>query len=215
MKEYASLALLEQIDEEDIAIWTISVTSSSTELSGAWVIKRNDLKTFQSITDGKLHIDISSQANTTKLPGLDSNLKVSIEDFISEARNDAIQGSAIFHKHLVDNEKAYKDYMAVAPSDRKLLPKVVRKKLVEPEFNNWPEQFKLEDSKNYLDKIGKKGLLKSADPKLEKILITARCIRAFIEMWKRDEIERKNKVYLDAETASVTILPKSWLQKLP
>ena len=68
---------------------------------------------------------------------------------------------------------------------------------------------------NYLDKIGKKGLLKSADPKLEKILITARCIRAFIEMWKKDEIERKNKVYLDAETASVTILPKSWLQKLP
>jgi len=215
MKEYASLALLEQIGEEDIAIWTISVTSTSTELSGAWVIKSNDLNTFQSITDGKLHMEISSQVNTKKLPGLDSNLKVSIEDFISEARNDAIQGSVIFHKHLEDNEKAYKDYMAVAPSDRKLLPKVVRKKLIEPEFNNWPEQFNLEESKNYLDKIGKKGLLKSADPKLAKILITARCIRAFIEMWKKDEIERKNKVYLDAETASVTILPKSWLQKLP
>jgi hypothetical protein len=215
MEDFASLALIEQIGEEEIAIWAISVTSTSTELSGAWVIKSNDLNRFRSITDGKLHMEISSQDKTRKLLGLDPHLKVSIEDFIAEARNDAIEGAAIFHKHLVDNEKAYKDYMAVAPNDRKLLPKVVRQKLIEPEFNNWPERFKLEDSKNYLDKIGKKGLLKSADPKLEKILITARCMQAFIEMWKRDEVERKNKVYLDAETASETILPKSWLQKLP
>jgi hypothetical protein len=34
-------------------------------------------------------------------------------------------------------------------------------------------------------------------------------------MWKNDEVERNNRVYVLGSDAEMTILPKSWLSKLP
>jgi hypothetical protein len=33
-------------------------------------------------------------------------------------------------------------------------------------------------------------------------------------MWQNDETERRNKVYIEGQAAAVTILPRTWLEKL-
>jgi hypothetical protein len=104
--------------------------------------------------------------------------------------------------------------MAVEPNARKLLPKVQKKQLVSPVFSEWPEEFDLSKSKEFLDSIKKSGLADVENDELKTVLVAARVLQLFIQMWQADETERKTKIYVDAESAEVTILPRIWLSKV-
>ena len=104
--------------------------------------------------------------------------------------------------------------MSVEASARKLLPKVQKKQLVSPEFKVWPERLELKQSIEYLQANGKTGLLNNERKDLSSILASARLIQLLVQMWQSDEAERKNRIYMEDQSAEITILPRSWLSKL-
>ena len=214
MQNYASLVLIDQIGKKEIAVWAISVTSTNVELSGAWVLAKEDSETFKQIISGRLIllVDKSWQADEFLAGNLDSIVELS--DFLKEAKNEAESALVTFNKFVLENERKYKEYMAIEKNSRNLLPKISKKKLATPEFFDWPEKFTIDQSKKYLESKGKFGSVGLASNNLDNVLIATHCVQYFISMWQSDEVERKNKVYIEGEAANVTILPKIWLEKL-
>ena len=214
MRNYASLVLVDQIETERIALWTVSVTSTSAELTGAWVVAKDDSITLEQIIRGRLILQVGSANEVIRSLSLFSKHLVQLSDFIAEAKDEAESALIKFNEFVLENEKKYKEYMAIDKASRKLLPKVSKKQLAVPEFFDWPTGLALDNSKNYLESKGKFGLVSVASDKLANVLIAARCLQFLISMWQLDETERRNKVYIEGEGAAVTILPRIWLEKL-
>jgi hypothetical protein len=214
MRNYASLVLVEQLKSEKIALWTVSVTSDRAELTGAWVVEKDDSRTLEQIISGRLILILGKAWKVDERLAGHSNSIVELPDFIREAKNEAESALIKFDEFVLENEKKYKEYMAIDKASRKLLPKVSKKQLATPEFFNWPTDLTLNDSKKYLESRGKFGLVSVASDELANVLIAARCLQFLISMWQIDETERRNKVYIEGEGAAVTILPRTWLEKL-
>jgi len=214
MRNYASLVLVEQLKSEKIALWTVSVTSDRAELTGAWVVEKDDSRTLEQIISGRLILILGKAWKVDERLAGHSNSIVELPDFIREAKNEAESALIKFDEFVLKNEKKYKEYMAIDKASRKLLPKVSKKQLATPEFFNWPTDLTLNDSKKYLESRGKFGLVSVASDELANVLIAARCLQFLISMWQIDETERRNKVYIEGEDAAVTILPRTWLEKL-
>jgi hypothetical protein len=62
--------------------------------------------------------------------------------------------------------------------------------------------------------VGKLGIIKGGEVELQRTIALSRALKFFIEKWRNDETERKNKIYVDEKDSEITILPKSWLSKL-
>jgi hypothetical protein len=62
--------------------------------------------------------------------------------------------------------------------------------------------------------VGKLGIIKGGEIELQRTIALSRALKFFIEKWRNDETERKNKIYVDEKDSEITILPKSWLSKL-
>ena len=214
MRNYASLVLVDQIASGRIALWTISVTSTSAELTGAWVVEKDDLRTLGQIISGKLILPLDKAWQANEYLSGHSNSIVELSDFIGEAKNEAESALIKFGEFVLKNEEKYKEYMAIDKASRKLLPKVSKKQLSTPEFFEWPETLTIDYSKQYLESQGKLGLVTVDSKELRNVLIAARCVQFLISMWQTDETERRNKVYIEGEAAAVTILPRIWLEKL-
>jgi len=205
---------VEQLKSEKIALWTVSVTSDRAELTGAWVVEKDDSRTLEQIISGRLILILGKAWKVDERLAGHSNSIVELPDFIREAKNEAESALIKFDEFVLKNEKKYKEYMAIDKASRKLLPKVSKKQLATPEFFNWPTDLTLNDSKKYLESRGKFGLVSVASDELANVLIAARCLQFLISMWQIDETERRNKVYIEGEDAAVTILPRTWLEKL-
>jgi hypothetical protein len=89
-----------------------------------------------------------------------------------------------------------------------------RKKLVAPDFYNWPSDVDFGLSATYLESIGKMATPGATPDKFKKTLAAARLVKHLIEMWHLDEQERNNRKYVEGEQAKMTILPESWLSKV-
>lgn len=214
MRKYASLVLVDQIKSGKIALWTVSVTSTSAELTGAWITEKDDSQTLKQILSGRLILIVDKSYKADELFSGFSNSIVELADFIREAKNEAESALVTFSDFVLKNDKKYKEYMAIDKTERKLLPKVSKKQLTTPEFFDWPVDLTLNDSKEYLESKGKFGLISVASDELANVLIAARCLQFLISMWQVDETERRNKVYIEGDAAAVTILPRTWLEKL-
>ena len=214
MRNYASLVLIDQLKSKKIALWTVSVTTDSAELTGAWVVEKNDSQTLEQIISGRLILQLSEAWQVDESLAGHSNSIVELSDFIREAKNKAESALIKFGEFVLKNEEKYKEYMAIDKASRKLLPKVSKKQLATPEFFDWPTDLTLNNSRKYLESKGKFGLVSVASDELANVLISARCLQFFISMWQNDETERRNKVYIEGEAAAVTILPRTWLEKL-
>jgi hypothetical protein len=214
MRSYASLVLVERIKSGKIALWTVSVTSASTELTGAWLLEKDDLQTLKQIISGRLILLVDKSSQEDELFSGYVNSIVELADFVKEAKNESESALVTFNNFVLENEKKYREYMAIDKTNRKLLPKVSKKQLTSPEFFDWPTDLTLNDSKKYLESRGKFGLVSVASDELANVLIAARCLQFLISMWQIDETERRNKVYIEGDDAAVTILPKTWLEKL-
>lgn len=214
MRNYASLVLVDQLESGKIALWTVSVTSTSAELTGAWVVEKDDSQDLKRIISGRLILLVDKSWQADELFSGYSNSIVELADFIREAKNEAESALVTFNDFVLENEKKYTEYMAIDKTERKLLPKVSKKQLTTPEFFDWPADLTLNDSKKYLESKGKFGLISVASDELAHVLIGARCLQFLVSMWQIDEIERRNKVYIEGDAAAVTILPRIWLEKL-
>jgi len=210
---YRSLAVVEVQSQGEVAIETLSVTPDTCDLSGAWLIPIDRLKEVSQIIDGRLLLIIGDRTNAEEIFANNLSLEVTIHDFIEEADRDARTAIVAFEKYVFQSDEAYSKYMSINPTERKLLPKMVKKKPIHPEFYNWPQEMDLTRPNEFLVSQRRISEMSGTDPKLQNVLTMAKLIKFLIDMWRRDEFERKNRLYVNDSEAVVSILPNCWLAK--
>jgi hypothetical protein len=212
--EYVSLAVVDSVSDKRFAIETISISADSCDLSGAWLLESKDRDAIKNIMTGKIILNLG---NEISLKSIDQNATlrtVSLEDFLVDAKSEISIANNLFEKFVQQNRDEYAEYMNVKPDERKLIPKVVKKNLVPPDFSVWPSGLDLSQPHNELRKLGKLEKIQGTPIEMEKVLTTSRLVQILINMWKSDESERLNRVYVLGADAESTILPKSWLSRV-
>ena len=190
---YASIAVVEVHPDDSVTIESISVTEGECVLSGAWDFKISENESINNVLSGKMIIPIGEKKNLERLP-----IKGEI----------VILDSIPF---LVDAKKAAKEALeAYETFKSENLTK--RKKLVAPEFYNWPDSINFNESADYLESIGKMATPSGTPDNFKKTLSAARLVKHLVDMWQLDEQERNNRKYVEGEDAKITILPESWLE---
>lgn len=211
--EFASIAIAEFRQPGKLAIETISVTRNSCDLSGAWILDCGNQKEINSILDGKLLLLLNDSKELRKIVSISESKIVTPEEFLAEASRELVLAIELFQKFKEINEKEYADYMQISPAERKLLPKVTKKNLIEPNFSIWPLKIDLLNAESELEKMGKLGSIEGTSDDLRNVLASSRLIQLLINMWRTDETERSNRQYVSGKDASMTILPVAWLRK--
>lgn len=214
IRTYGSVAIAEVLATGEIAIEAISITTESCELSGAWIISEGEEEVLHQIMADRLLIPIGDRSMVVAKLSKFLDQEVNIQDFMDEARIDAQRALSSFEEYVRQSDLEYAQYMSINPTDRKALPKIVKKKLVSPDFYQWPIQVDLNKSQDFLKSVGKLGEIFGTPIGMRNVLAAARAIKLMVDMWHRDEIERSNRLYVVDQAAQIAILPNCWLSKL-
>ena len=214
MHQYASIAIVKSINKDATAVEVISVTPDSCDLAGAWILENSEHEKLMQILVDRLILKMDIDDVVDNRISEFKEYEVKIQEFITEARNDAISAEKAYFAFVKKNEEDYRAFMSIKPAERKLLPPIKKKQLIEPAFYSWPTKFDVTDSEKFLVSEKKMGLLSNNDNQMSDVLITARVIKYFIDRWREDEIERSNRLYVDGQSANISILPLCWLEKL-
>ena len=210
---FASIAIVDCSNLNSIAVETISVTAETCDLSGAWVLTNEKSNQLEKLISGRLVIVIGDIENFKKNSGSDYTL-VEIQSLLDQAIRDANSAMNDFATFVSNHEKEYAAYMAIKPADRKLVPKVAKKNLIEPSFARWPHSVNLESPEIGLTELGKLGEIAGTPLEMRKVLGASRLLQVLINMWHSDELERINRLYIHGEAAQISILPDCWLSLL-
>lgn len=189
---YASIAVVEVHPDDSVTIESISVTEGECVLSGAWDFKISENESINNVLSGKMIIPIGEPKKFEKLSINGEIVILDSVPFLIDAKNAAREALEAYESFKLEN-----------------LAK--RKKLVAPEFYNWPNSINFNLSAEYLESIGKMSTPVGTPDNFKKTLAAARLVKHLIEMWQLDEQERNNRKYVEGEDARVTILPESWL----
>ncbi len=189
---YASLAIFDLVSDSKVAISTISVTIDEVVLSGAWVLDQSQVNEIKLILSDRLGIPLSSEAEKKFSEDKMGYSKVSLAQFVSEAKSEAALGRESFDKYRSEDLKK-------------------RKNLVAPEFYEWESVPDLMQSESHLDSFGLVQGYEGTAPEMRQVLAAARVLQYLILKWKSDELSRSGRKYVEGDSAAVTILPKSWL----
>jgi hypothetical protein len=189
---YASLAIFDLVSDSKVAISTISVTIDEVVLSGAWVLDQSQVNEIKLILSDRLGIPLSSEAEKKFSQDKMGYSKVSLAQFVSEAKSEAALGRESFDKYRSEDLKK-------------------RKNLVAPEFYEWESVPDLMQSESHLDSFGLVQGYEGTAPEMRQVLAAARVLQYLILKWKSDELSRSGRKYVEGDSAAVTILPKSWL----
>jgi hypothetical protein len=189
---YASIAVVEVHPDDSVTIESISVTEGECVLSGAWDFKISENESINNVLSGKMIIPIGEPKKFEKLSINGEIVILDSVPFLTDAKNAAREALEAYESFKLEN-----------------LAK--RKKLVAPEFYNWPNSINFNLSAEYLQSIGKMSSPVGTPDNFKKTLAAARLVKHLIEMWQLDEQERNNRKYVEGEDAKVTILPESWL----
>jgi hypothetical protein len=192
---YASIAVVEIHADSTVTIESVSVTSGECVLSGAWEFQISDSENIQNVLSGKLIIPLGKMDGIKKLIGDTQVAYVEASPFLTDARDAASEAL-----------EAYEAFKSENPTKRK--------KLVSPNFYNWPDIIDFNDASNFLESIGKMATPVGTPEGFKKTLSAARLLKHLVDMWQLDEQERNNRKYVEGEDAAITILPESWLSKL-
>jgi hypothetical protein len=214
MHQYASIAVVKSISKTSTAIEVISVAPDNCDLAGAWILDNSENEKLMHLLIDRLIIKLEINEDTAKSISKFNDYVIDFNDFISEARVEADLAKKSYFEFMKKNEEEYRAFMAIKPAERKLIPQIKKKKLIEPVFYPWPTQFDVINSKSFLKSINKRGLLSNDDSKMADVLIAARATKYLIDKWREDEIKRSNRLYVEGLDAKVSILPLCWLQKL-
>lgn len=189
---YRSIAVVEIQPDNNVSIETLAISEKECTLSGAWEFEIEQLEEIQNVINGRLVLTISNRAEFKKFISDPSIVYLDIDEFIAEAKKaveDAIHSLEEFK--LKDLNK--------------------RKKLLTPEFFDWPDNIDFNSSIEILERMGKMSTPHNTPLRMRKILAASRLLKFLIEMWHSDELERKNRRYLNGDAAAITILPNCWL----
>jgi len=189
---YASIAVVEVHPDDSVTIESISVTEGECVLSGAWDFRISENESINNVLSGKMIIPIGEPKKFEKLSINGEIVILDSVPFLIDAKNAAREALEAYESFKLEN-----------------LAK--RKKLVAPEFYNWPNSINFNLSAEYLQSIGKMSSPVGTPDNFKKTLAAARLVKHLIEMWQLDEQERNNRKYVEGEDAKVTILPESWL----
>ena len=189
---YKSIVVVEMHPDNSVTIESLSVTENECVLSGAWEFDQKEILQIQTVISGRLVLALGSQANFEKYIKDSSLIYLNIEPFLVEAKEAA--------------QIAMKSY-----EDFKLQDLAKRKKLVAPDFFEWPEEIDFNNSISILEGLGKMATPHNTPEKMRKTLAASRLLKLLIDMWHSDEQERINRKYVEGEDAVITALPKCWL----
>ena len=210
---YVSIAVVDPTLPEKIAIEVISITPDSCDLSGAWLLNSKEIETFHQIAEGRGLILIG-EGSPELMAVFQSYVVLNLDDFVRNATNDAQDALIKFDEFVVANEEEYKKYMEFSVAERKSMPKVIKKKLTQPSFFDWPSEIDLSKSREVLSKMGKLSQIEGTPAEMQRVLTASRLLQILINMWRSDELERANRVYVSGDAATVSILPNSWMEAL-
>ena len=190
---YASIAVVEAHSNNSVTIESISVTADECDLSGAWDFDISEAEKINNVLSGKMIIPIGDKKAFERLPLKDELVILDSVSFLKDAKEAAQEALEAYEAFKAEN-----------------LAK--RKKLIAPEFYNWPDSINFDASADYLESIGKMGTPSGTPNNFKKTLSTARLVKHLVEMWQLDEQERNNRRYVEGEDAKITLLPESWLE---
>jgi len=192
-EDYASIAVVEIVNSAEIAISSISVTQSEVSLSGGWTFDLNNQKDIQNVLSNKILINLSGSSTLESLvPQVRSQVST-FEDFLLSAKQEA--------------DVATKDFLEYQQAD---LNK--RKKVVPPDFFEWPSEINLKEISSELKRFGLQEKIVGTDKAMDGVLSAARLLKFFIQKWQSDEQSRSNRKYVIGDLAKVTILPPSFFK---
>jgi hypothetical protein len=211
---FASIVVVGLVSKDKVAIEAISVTLDSCDLSGAWLIDVGDTVTIESLLNGKLVLFLNQESESVTNFKKYKEKIIVVQDLISDAKSEIKTANKLFEEYVQKNQLEYSEYMKIPPSERRLLPKIQKKSLVAPEFSAWPDSVLLDSAEEELVRMQKLGSVAGTPNEMKKILAASRLIQFLIYMWKADEIERVNRVYVLGQDSEQTILPPSWLKKI-
>jgi len=189
---YAGIAIIEVHTDNSVTIESISVTEGECTLSGAWNFDITENEKISTVLSGKRIIPIGDKNALNKLSLIGEIVIVDVLPFLSDAKNAASEALL-----------AYEAFKSENPTKRK--------KLVAPEFYDWPIHIDFNLSAEYLESIGKMATPLGTPENFRKTLSAARLVKHLVEMWHQDEQERNNRKYVEGDDAKMTILPDSWL----
>ncbi len=210
---YVSIALVEFLPGNSIIVETISITPDSCDLSGAWKIKGSDYSVLNQIIEGRLVMIIGNRDLAQGYLGINKITEVDVQDFVVEAGRDARLANDSFDNYVKQNEEDYATYMSIKPAERKSIPKVVKKKLVRPDFYEWPDSIDINNAEKFLNSRGIRREFSGDDISFKNLLFSASLLKHLIDKWRMDEVERSNRLYVLGKEASISILPVNWLTK--
>ena len=190
---YASIAVVELHPGDLVTIESISVTEGECVLSGAWGFNISEEENISNVLSGKMIVPLGEKKELGKLPIKSEMIFLDSVPFLIDAKKAAKEALEAYETFKSEN-----------------LTK--RKKLVSPEFYNWPDSINFNESADYLESIGKMATPSGTPDNFKKTLSAARLVKHLVDMWQLDEQERNNRKYVEGEDAKITILPESWLE---
>jgi len=190
---YASIAVVELHPGDLVTIESISVTEGECVLSGAWGFNISEEENISNVLSGKMIVPLGEKKELGKLPIKSEMIFLDSVPFLIDAKKAAKEALEAYETFKSEN-----------------LTK--RKKLVAPEFYNWPDSINFNASADYLESIGKMATPSGTPDNFKKTLSAARLVKHLVDMWQLDEQERNNRKYVEGEDAKITILPESWLE---
>ena len=190
---YASIAVVELHPGDLVTIESISVTEGECVLSGAWGFNISEEENISNVLSGKMIVPLGEKKELGKLPIKSEMIFLDSVPFLIDAKKAAKEALEAYETFKSEN-----------------LTK--RKKLVAPEFYNWPDSINFNESADYLESIGKMATPSGTPDNFKKPLSAARLVKHLVDMWQLDEQERNNRKYVEGEDAKITILPESWLE---
>ena len=189
---YASIAVVEQTPDSRILIESISVTKGECVLSGAWDFNSSDRESITNVLSGRLLIVLGDEESFKEFIDDPQYIYLKAMPFLEEARQAA-----------KDALVAYENFKAENPTKRK--------KMVAPNFYEWPQSVDFNQSTKFMEDIGKMATPISTPIEFRNVLSAARLLKHLIDMWHLDEQDRSSRKYVEGQDAEITILPKSWL----
>lgn len=210
---WANIGVICFEDKPGCSIETISVDGHSCTLSGAWDFDSLDNPNLISIMQNRLVVTSGMKDGQGLLSRFGSKL-VDLNSFIADASKSAKDGVNRFNRYLEENAKRHTEYMAIPPADRKLLPKVVKKKLEPIYAHSWEISFDELKPEMTLRQLGKRESIEGTPPNMTRLIATSWVIKHLVDRWRDDEVERKSRDYLYPEDKDFQILPSSWMMSL-
>lgn len=190
---YASIAIVELTTTNKLLIESISVTRGECILSGAWELPSSEKEDVSNILSGRLLIVLGDENRFKKFINDSNYVYLKAGPFLEEARQAASEAMT-----------AYENFKAENPTKRK--------KMIAPNFYNWPESIDFNESAKFLESIGKMATTDGTPVEFRSVLSTARLVKHLIDMWHLDEQDRSSRKYVEGDDAEITILPNCWLK---